>query len=137
MKVAMKIEKEFDCEYLLAECQVRYWEDGELNGKEDQSGEMPCRNGELWSPVIELSTGKIINWDEGNTASIHYKVCDAGTYALLDGDMNEVKKIDGYVPSMLSPKDRGYGDYVIMDIDASGQIANWKVDVSPFQSDDE
>ena len=39
---------------------------------------------------------------------------------------------DASVPKTLSPKERGYGDYIIMDIDENGQIANWKFDFSDF-----
>lgn len=39
---------------------------------------------------------------------------------------------EGYVRNMLSPKENGYGDYIIMDVDANGQIADWKVDFSDF-----
>lgn len=36
---------------------------------------------------------------------------------------------DGYVPDFLCPADSGYGDYMIMDINEEGQIADWnKID---------
>jgi hypothetical protein len=37
----------------------------------------------------------------------------------------------------MCPKENGYGDYVIMDIDSEGKIINWKVDLSDFQDNDE
>jgi hypothetical protein len=36
----------------------------------------------------------------------------------------------------MCPKENGYGDYVIMDIDREGKIANWKADLSDFQDDE-
>ena len=50
--------------------------------------------------------------------------------------MVEIISIDGYVPKMMSPKEEGYGDYVIMDVDCDGKIDNWKVDFSDFENFD-
>lgn len=123
-----------EVKYLRADCGVRYWDDGEVNGlKDDENApRMPFASSDGWAPIIDLETGKIVDWPAGTTASVHYKVCDAGRYSLLDADKAVVKTIDGYVPSMLSPKYSGYGDYVIMDIAADGQIDKWRVDLGPF-----
>jgi hypothetical protein len=138
MKVKLKIEKEFEVKYLLAEVGARYWEDATVNGEEDTEGTLiPCRDGEYWKPLIDIETGVITNWDKGHTASIHYKCCDDGLYKLLDENKNEIKSIEGYVPKIMCPKENGYGDYVIMDIDRDGKIENWKADLSDFQDDDE
>lgn len=119
--------------YLKADCGVRYWEDATVDGVEDVNGDLiPCREGDSWKPFINLETGIIENWTKGVTASLHYKVCDEGVYFLLDANKAVVKKIDGYVPAMLSPKDSGFGDYIIMDIDADGRIADWRPDLAPF-----
>ncbi len=40
-----------------------------------------------------------------------------------------VKEVNGYVPSIMCPEGNGYGDYVIMKVDAEGRIANWRPDV--------
>lgn len=136
MKIEMITRSEVDVAYLKADCGVRYWEDAEVNGVEDTEGDLiPCRSGDGWIPVIDLDTGKIQGWPEGTTAKIHYKVCDAGIYTLLDAEMNPVKKIDGYVPGMLSPGGSGYGDYVIMDIGPDGVIDKWAADLEPFESE--
>lgn len=122
--------------YLRAECGVRYWEDATVNGVADEDGALiPCRYGDAWIPTIDLATGIIEGWPEGTTASVHYKVCDDGRYALLDADRQEVAAIDGYVPKIMCPADSGYGDYVIMEIDGSGRIADWRVDLESFASD--
>lgn len=127
-----------EVKYLLAECGVRYWEDGVVNGTEDTDGELiPLRVKDAWSPTIDLETGVIQDWPDGTTASLHYKVCDAGIYKLLDAEKNVVREIDGYVPDMLSPGGSGYGDYIIMDIGPDGKIENWSVDLEPFQEDGE
>jgi hypothetical protein len=125
--VTVVTKKTVPVKYLQAECGVRYWEDAKVNGAEDAEGKLiPCRKGDNWAPLIELDTGKIQDWPEGTTANVHYKVCDDGRYHLLDTTMKTVASIDGYVPTMLCPEGGGYGDYVIMEIDADGSIANWR-----------
>lgn len=137
MKLTITETKEVNVEYLQAYCGVRYWEDGKVNGEEDTEGKIPCREGDIWKPLIKLKTGKIINWTQGTKASVHYKVCDAGEYALLDADKNEVKRIDGYVPVIMCPGDSGYGDYVIMDINEDGQIQKFVSDLAVFETQDD
>ncbi|MBW3243443.1 hypothetical protein KUV57_12285 [Epibacterium sp. DP7N7-1] len=121
--------------YLKAECGVRYWEDATVNGVQDSDGDLiPCRNGEVWSPVIHLATGKIKDWPSGCVAKLHYKVCDDGRYTLLDEEYSPTASIEGYVPTMMCPGGSGFGDYVIMDVDGEGQIAGWHADLDPFQN---
>lgn len=130
--------------YLRARCGVRYWEDGEINGAQDDDGSrIPLREGTAadndhlgggnWCPTIDLETGKIEGWPDGTIAGIHYKVCDDGDYELLDAERNIVKAIEGYVPSIMCPEGEGFGDYVIMNIAADGTIAKWVVDLSDFE----
>lgn len=138
VSIHINVKKEVPVKYLHANCGVRYWEDANVNGIEDTDGTLiPCRDGDLWCPVIDLDTGKIEGWPEGTTASIHYKVCDNGIYTLLNANREKVTSIDGYVPSMLCPKDNCYGDYIIMDIGHDGVIAGWKVNLLPFERGDE
>lgn len=132
------------CTHLTVECWPRYWEDTTVNGEVDTEGKLiPFRNGDLWNPVIELATGKIINWPQGMTASIHYKVCDQGRYYL--GTLGGSPKLLGapklfqygaeerrakqstYVPDdFLCHGDLGYGDYIIMNVSSDGQIAKYR-----------
>ena len=126
--------------------EVRYFEDGEVNGANDITYEaqeqgvkplVPCveRNeGEnlkacdMWSWCLDIDpeTGVILNWPKGNTAHVHYKVCDR---CHIDYIVNGKKVCDneknGYVPNFLCPTDEGFGDYMIMDIDSEGKIAGW------------
>lgn len=130
-KVKIKIET------LNVKAKVRYWEDATVDGVEDEEGALiPCRNGRTWEPVIKLETGQILNWEKGKTANIHYKICDEGIYELVNefGVIEMVK--DGYVPDIMCPKDSGYGDYIIMDVDQDGFIKNWVVDLSDFINHD-
>lgn len=132
-KVKVTVEKEVTL--LKAETGVRYWEDGEVNGEPDDENNprMPmCEKG-IWRLLIDLSTGEILEWPTGTRASVYYKVCDDGVYSLIDRNGATVIKKDGYVPSMLCPKEDGYGDYVIMDIGPDGKIAGWRVDLGYFE----
>jgi hypothetical protein len=123
---------------LVVSAQVRYWEDTEVNGKEDLDGSLiPCRNEKNWEPKIDLETGVITNWKIGTVASVHYKICDAGIYQLADITGKIIKEIDGYVPNILCPEGDGYGDYIIMKIDANGKIDKWNVDLSEFEGKQE
>ena len=139
MKFTQMKPVETEVTHLLAEMGVRYWENDTVNGSEDsdENPAMPMKRGEMWVLKIDLETGTIEGWPEGVTASTHYKVCDAGVYTLMDADGNAVVRKGGYVPDMLSPSGEGYGDYVIMDIDRDGVIANWRADLSYFEGEDE
>lgn len=131
IELTQKVTKEV--KYLSADCGVRYWEDGEVNGVEDTDGKLiPLRVKDAWCPTIDLETGVIQEWPQGTTADVHYKVCDAGIYKLLDGEKSVVATIDGYVPSMMCPGGNGYGDYVIMSIGPDGKIADWEIDLDEF-----
>jgi hypothetical protein len=133
MKIKIVKEIEADVKYIQAECGVRYWEDATVNGTEDSYGDLiPLRDGDCWKPTIEIETGIILDWPKGAEASIHYKVCDDGVYRLLDEEKKTVVEIDGYVPDIMSPKENGYGDYVIMDVCTNGKIQNWKPSFDEF-----
>ena len=138
MKIELTITKEFEVTLLNVDAGVRYWEDGTINGTEDEDGSnTPCKDGDRWKPQIELETGRITNWTEGVEAKIHYKICDDGTYSLIGIKGEEGMTIDGYVPDIMCPKGEGYGDYIKMDIDESGFIQNWDNDLSSFQPDED
>lgn len=125
---------------IVVKAHVRYWEDTEVNGIDDtESGDnVPCKQGELWSPIIDVATGVIENWEIGKTAKIHYKITDCCGWELLDENSAVVKsQDDGYVPNSLSPAERGYGDYIIMNIDEKGQIDKWRFDISDFDEDED
>jgi hypothetical protein len=107
---------------------VRHWDDATLNGNEDQAGQMPCRRGDLWHPVIDLATGHILDWPAGTEASVSYKVCDAGEYWLLDDAKQRIAKWkDCYVPNdLLCIGDNGYGDYILLKVSGDGTVTGWK-----------
>lgn len=138
MKIELTIKKEYEVKHLQATVEVRYWEDATVNGVEDSEGNLlPLRIGDNWCPKIEIETGKIIGWPQGTKAEIHFKVCDAGHYSLLDEKDQEILSMVGYVPRIMSPKEPGFGDYIIMDINESGFIQHWNTNITreQFQED--
>jgi hypothetical protein len=136
MKRTIKIEKEVLIKTLKVKAEVRYWADATVNGKDDTEGRIPCRNEDNWCPVIDIDTGIIRNWKKGVTADIHYKVCDAGVYELIDADGEIIVQREGYVPEIMSPEENGYGDYIIMKVNADGQICNWQIELDDFFEED-
>lgn len=139
MKVEIKTKREIDVKYLKVDAGVRYFEDAEVNGVQDDDDNpmipfaVLCKADSRlrydmyrWRPTIDLEEGKIVDWPKGVDADIHYKVCDDGTYSLLDKDKNVLIEVNSYVPDILCPKEEGYGDYIIMDIDEDGYIADWE-----------
>ena len=148
MKVKVKREVVMDATTILVSAYVMFWADGTVNGVEDDDDtpNMPCAvkgdNGYRWMPIIDIETGQIRNWREGTTAEIHYNVCDEFECRIIDEKGSEhclIKDYGGYVPEFMCPKYRGYGDYIIMDIDENGYIQDWnKEEVLEFiESEDE
>ncbi len=130
----IKVLQTAEVSTLVVSAEVRYWEDATVNGVKDEEGTLiPCREGDYWNLLINLDDGKILNWKQGVSASVHYKVCDAGKYSLMNKIAIVVQKKDVYVPKMLCPKEEGYGDYIIMDIDDNGFIQKWKVSFNEFE----
>lgn len=115
--------------YLEVLAGVRYWEDAEVNGVDDVEGNLiPFRQNDLWKPIIDIENGVILDWPQGMTANVHYKVCDEGKYYLLDENKNRIAQWRGYyVPdSFLCHGDQGFGDYIIFDVDQNGKIKNYQ-----------
>jgi hypothetical protein len=114
--------------YIEVSAGVRYWEDATINGQEDTYGTLtPIKRGDRWCPVIRLADGLIADWPLGVVADIHFKVCDDGEYWLLDETKRRIGKWAGYyVPNaFLCHGDTGYGDYIIMKVDAEGFVYDW------------
>ena len=79
-----------------------------------------------WRPIINIETGRILNWMQGNTASVHYKVCDGFSCSFTDNSGVSILDLDdGYVPSFMCIGQEPDGDYIVMDIDENGYIKDW------------
>ena len=144
MKIEMKTTVLVEVTKLQVIAGVRYWCDATVNGKKgdddnpEDDGGIPFREGDTWCPSIDVDTGIIEHWPQGTTASVHYKVCDQFSAHLFDSNGLEVAKMENeYVPGFMCPKERGYGDYIIMDIDADGKIDGWEFDSSYFTREDD
>ena len=149
MKATIKIKKEVDVRYLKVDAGVLYWEDSDINGQEDVNM-YDCKGNAIprmpfavkvkteptsniysdhwrWQPTIDVEKGCIVDWPKGTTANVHYKVCDDGTYALLDPLKNIIVSVDSYVPDCIGE----WGDYIVMNIDEDGNIEDFN-----FTADD-
>lgn len=116
--------------FLEVVAEPRYWEDADVNGVEDGGGSrMPLRRGAHWCPVIRLADGRVMDWPADTTATVHYKVCDQGTYWLQDAAGRRIARWRGhYVPDrFLCHGERGYGDYIIFDVREDGKIRGWRI----------
>lgn len=103
---------------------------------EDIPNDYPHRSGDKWNISVDAATGQIRDWPKGvNPHNVNMKVCDAGSYCLLDeaGMMIALVEQD-YVPDYI-PGD--LGDYVDFKIDENGVITNWDGDVEIEVSDEE
>ena len=113
--------------YLNAKLSLRYWEDCKVNGSEPEfATDVPMLNGNLlWDILININEGRIEDWPSVELRT-HFKVCDAGSYYLIDEEANVIAEFENeYVPKCLYPNANGWGDYVILDIDKDGFINGW------------
>jgi len=126
MKVTVPIPTEINLTHIRLELAVRYDE-------EDIPNDFPLRKGDLWTATVGLDTGRIEGWPQGQSGRLQMKVCDEGTYTLFDAGGRQVARLENdYVPHGVVPGE--YGDYVDLEIDETGIIANWpkRPDVSRF-----
>lgn len=121
MKVVVTKKVEVEIESILIEIEPRYIGDGE---DDDMPTDTPMLEGKYWKAKVDVDTGKIENWPQGQEREIFVKVCDAGKYALIDkagGFIAEI--VNGYVPNGIIPGE--FGDYMDLKIGADGIIKNW------------
>lgn len=132
MKREITVKKEIDLKYVICDLGVRYFEDGMVNGVEDNptTPKMPgvytADDGKKRLRLcIDVDNGQIIDWPKGTTASVHYKICDDGSYTFMDVNDEVIAKGESYVPEFLCLNENGYGDYAIFDVDTDGFIKDW------------
>lgn len=102
--------------------------------------EYPLVSKGVWSGIINLKTHKLLNWKpEYGSLYLQAKVCDSGTYFLLDKDKKTICKIADYVPNGLIPEVDDCGDYIRLRINEGGTIENWfeEPNFSDFMEDSE
>jgi hypothetical protein len=117
MKTTIKVEKEVEIKFVKIAVSVRY-ED------EDIPFDFPLRDGDMWKAKIDIDKGVIVGWPQGQKGNLDMKICDEGSYYLLDENENVILSIEeDYVPNKLLPG--SYGDYLKLHIDENGIITNW------------
>lgn len=129
MKATIKARKEITITHIRIAVAVRY-------NEEDIPNDFPLRKGEIWTGTVNIDTGKIEEWPEGKSGKLAMKVCDEGTYTLLNGTKQIAKRQD-YVPNKVVPGE--YGDYIDLEINEHGIITNWpkNPDVAAFFGEEE
>jgi len=117
MKLVVTAPREIEAAAIRVCAAVRYDE-------EDIPSDFPFRRGEVWDVTVDVDTGKIRDWPQGRAAGVHMKVCDQGSYYLLDPDGRQLAAIEeDYVPGCIPGS---YGDYIEFDIAEDGTVAKWK-----------
>lgn len=121
MQATITVQKNVNIKTLLISAQFRHVGDTE---DDDVPTDFPLLTGSMWNAYIDVDTGVIRDWPEGDERSLFVKVCDQGNYSLLDDAGDTVlERFDNYVPNNLVPGE--YGDYIDLKIDGSGKITNW------------
>lgn len=136
MKASIKVSQEVEIKHVVISIEPRYIGDSE---DDDMPTDFPLLNDAKteWRAKVDIDTGVIEGWPQGEARSMYVKVCDSGIYTLIDVDGNERARLADYVPHGVVPGD--YGDYVSLKIDESGRITNWpkSPDVSEFFREDD
>jgi hypothetical protein len=116
MKITIKKPVEITVKYIRIQAAVRY-ED------EDMPFDFPGRTNDVWDVTVDIDSGTILDW-QGIEFDVYMKVCDEGSYTLLDENKNVIANLyDSYVPNSVIPGE--YGDYIDMKIGIDGRIKNW------------
>lgn len=131
MIIDIPTTKQTNVKYVKLSIPIRY-ED------EDMPYDFPLRRNDIWEATIDLEARQIENWPQGKSGSFNVKVCDEGSYYLLDENKAVVAEIvEYYVPNSIIPGK--YGDYIDMEIDETGKVINMPnpLDFSDFFRSDE
>lgn len=114
-----------------------YFRGDELFTIEDEEGEFPVEDVDSRIPLydeenkqfdftISLDDARICEWTHNSYLRLRAKVCDSGTYVLLDEEKKPILQIDGYVPDgIIPPLEYNWGDYVDLYISSDGKVVNW------------
>lgn len=130
-----------DVKFIYIDVGPRYWEDSsikeddkyvdDISYEEQKKGVKPRMpfatfvgddNEYRWRLTIDIDNLKILDWPKGVEARVFYKVCDDGSYYLLDKNKECLMEKNCYVPEILSYIENGYGDYIDMYIDKNGYL---------------
>lgn len=112
----------------------------ELECEDDFIPPMLNKETERLEVTVDLKERKVVDWVHDEYIRMWAKVCDSGTYTLLDATMKPLWQIDGYVPNaMIPPYENGFGDYLELAIEGDGTLLQWQTvpDFSDFLKDGE
>ena len=82
---------------------------------------------------LDVDNKCVVDWPEGEVATIHLKARDEGTYRVISHEGKILREDDGYVPSFVPGE---YGDYFSCRIDAKGNVLQYNGNKWRPQSDD-
>ena len=105
---------------------------------DEEEKPVPMLIGDNWEVIVDLESGKIRDWPQGEEREYYWKICDAGSYHLLDeSDKATLSINNNYVPNNLLPGE--WGDYLDLKINSEGVITNWLSNptAEDFYKDDE
>ena len=127
MKFTVNLPTEIEIKHVSVTFPIRDHED------EDKQ-DMPLRVGDMFSALIDIDTGKIVDWPKGKGGRrIYEKVVDRGTYSLIGSNGEIIKTLENdYVPHGVIPGE--YGDYVDLEVDKFGTIMNWPKNIDIFRN---
>ena len=116
MIIEITATKQVNVQYIKLSIPVRY-------DDEDMPYDFPLRDGDIWEATINIDNNQIENWPQAQSGKFSIKVCDEGSYFLLNENKEVVGEIiENYVPNDVIPGK--YGDYVNMNIDETGKVVN-------------
>lgn len=104
-----------------------YWDEENdiMHECDNENPEIPCFDGHNWKPIININTGKILNWDKPYKAYVYGKVCDEFKCKVRGINGEVLIDYEGYVPDCMAIISEGYGDYIDMIVDSDGIIQDW------------
>ena len=114
-----------------------YFRGDELFTIEDCEGELPVEDKNFIIPLYDevnkqfdftvgLDDAGICDWSYNSDFRLRAKVCDSGTYILLDEERTPLLQIAGYVPDgVIPPLEHNWGDYVDFYVSSGGKVVNW------------
>lgn len=116
MKVTVIKKEEVEVKFVLIDINPRHLDEEEKP--------VPLLVGDTWRVMVDIDSGKIHDWPQGEEREYYWKICDAGSYYLLSESQEVVLSIDNnYVPNNLLPGE--WGDYLDLKINGEGVITNW------------
>ncbi len=114
-----------------------YFRGDELFTIEGCEGELPVEDANFVLPLydeenkqfdftVNLDDAGICEWSYNSDFRLRAKVCDSGTYILLDEEKTPLLQIAGYVPDgVIPPLEHNWGDYVDFYVSFNGNVVNW------------